>query len=369
MNVKLPSDLHRLAPFIAVAVLALAGLVLVTRGISGGGAGETGANANEVLDKAFTEGPRTGVLDLKAVITAEVAGARQATLGGTYSASGPFAQRTNPAQQDKADLKVSETDGAGKDVNLRMVSTGDRGYVRVAGNWYRLTPQQFKQAFEEETAAGAQSQTVLSDLGFDLQRWIRNPRIVGAAKVDGVDTHQVSGDLDASAMAADLDEQQAGASGGNENFDAFLRDAQKGGKVNVYVGKADGILRKADVTASYTGQLTEQATMRLTFRFDVGVREINRPQKFVAPKSALPGSSLAALDPDLLGSQADDLRVESTKGGSKRKSDPSGGKGATKPAPSGSGAAKRSRQAYINCVQQASDAAALEKCQAFVPRR
>src|SRR5215207_2269284 len=224
MNVKLPSDLHRLAPFIAVAVLALAGLLLVTRGISGGGG--AGANANEVLDKAFTERPRTGVLDVKAAITAEVAGAPGATRGGTYSASGPFEQQADPAQQDKADLKVSETDsGAGKDVNLRMVSTGDRGYVRVAGNWYRLTPQEFEQAFAEETAAGGKSQTIVSDLGFDLQSWIRNPRIVGAAKIDGVDTHQVSGDLDATAMAADFDEQETGAAGGDERFDAFLRDA------------------------------------------------------------------------------------------------------------------------------------------------
>src|SRR5687768_3366663 len=102
MNVKLPSDLPRLAPFIAVAVLALAGLVLVTRGSGGGGAG---ANANEVLGRALVEGPRTAVMNVKAVITAEVAGAPRATRGGTYSATGPVEQSTDPQQQDKANLK------------------------------------------------------------------------------------------------------------------------------------------------------------------------------------------------------------------------------------------------------------------------
>lgn len=369
MNVKLPSDFHRLAPFIAVAVLAVAGLVLVTRGISGGGG--AGANADEVLDKAFSQGPKTAVVDLRARITAEVAGAPQASRAGTYEVSGPVEESTDPAAQDKADVRIRET-GDGKDVNLRMISTGDRGYVRVGSRWYRLTPQQFRRVSEEDAAERPGNRSFVSGLGFDLERWMQQPRVAGSARLDGVDTHRITGDLDAAAMAADFAEQDTAGAGGGAGIDAFMRDAQKGGTVSLYVGKSDGILRKADVTASYTGESNERA-MRLTFRFDLGIRAVNRPQRFVAPKSALPGSRLARLDPALLGSQADDLGLAQGKGTapgtetSPGKDESSGG-GSGRRDGTRSGR-KRSSQAYINCVQQASDAAALQQCQALLPRR
>jgi hypothetical protein len=41
------------------------------------------------------------------------------------------------------------------------------------------------------------------------------------------------------------------------------------------------------------------------------------------------------------------------------------GSGKETPAP----APKRSREAYVRCVEQATDTAALERCQAFLPRR
>jgi hypothetical protein len=42
---------------------------------------------------------------------------------------------------------------------------------------------------------------------------------------------------------------------------------------------------------------------------------------------------------------------------------PGGDTGKERPAP----AKKRSAQAYVTCVEQATDAAALEKCQAYLP--
>ena len=50
-------------------------------------------------------------------------------------------------------------------------------------------------------------------------------------------------------------------------------------------------------------------------------------------------------------------------GGRTGESEDSGSREATRPAP------KRSREAYVRCVEQAADTAALERCQAFLPRR
>ncbi len=53
------------------------------------------------------------------------------------------------------------------------------------------------------------------------------------------------------------------------------------------------------------------------------------------------------------------------KPGTAKSTQPKGG--ATKSEPSGKTAVQPSKQSYVNCVQQATDATALEKCQALVP--
>ena len=59
-------------------------------------------------------------------------------------------------------------------------------------------------------------------------------------------------------------------------------------------------------------------------------------------------------------------KTSPAKPGTSKSSQPKSG--SAKSTPSGSkAAAKPSKQSYINCVQQATDTAALEKCQALVP--
>src|SRR5215212_3286952 len=101
MNLNLPSDLQRLAPFIAVAVLGVAGLLLVARGM-GDGDSSRGADAGAVLESAFATAPRSGVLHLR--LAATVAGAGRATAAPTYSFAGPFTQGEGGQAERDADF-------------------------------------------------------------------------------------------------------------------------------------------------------------------------------------------------------------------------------------------------------------------------
>jgi len=330
---NLPFDLQRLAPFIAVAVLAMAGLFVATRSVGGGG-GSSGTDANVVAQKAFSENPKTAVLTAKALVTVEGAGSRSFI----FAATGPV-EESGPGKIDQADLQIDESAGA-RNTSLRLVSTGDRGYLKAGGRWYELSDRQFKNLFAGRGGSG----TFVSDLGFDVAKWIKNPKIGGGSRVDGVEVQELSGELDSGAMAADIRRLDSGA------LDSVLQNAQPGGRVSVFAGKADGIVRRIEVTGAYTGKNAARATVR----FEVALVAVNEPQKIEAPQSALPAGRIGGIDRKALGSRAEALR---TGGGEKTK-----GNSGTKPKSS-----RRSGQAYVNCVAQAQNGAALEQCQALVP--
>ena len=335
---NLPFDLQRLAPFIAVAVLAMAGLFVVTRGMGDGGGSSSGTDPNVVAQKAFSETPKTAVLTAKALVTVEGAGSRSFV----FAATGPV-EESGPGRIDKADLEINESSGA-RNTSLRLVSTGDRGYLKARGRWYQLSDRQFKNLFAGRGAGG----TFVSDLGFDVAKWIKNPKVAGGSRVDGVEVQELSGELDSGAMAADIRRLDSGA------LDSLLQNAQPGGRISVFAGKADGIVRKIEVTSAYTGKQAARATVR----FEVALVGVNEPQRIEPPKSALPAARIRGIDRKALGSRAQAL---SASAGAKTKAKANSGS-TTKPKSS-----RRSGQAYINCVAQAQNGAALEQCQALVP--
>lgn len=332
---NLPFDLHRLAPVIAVAVLAMVGLFVVTRGM-GGESSSGGTDANVVAQKAFSENPKAAKLTVKVLVTVEGADARSFI----FAATGPV-EESGPGKIDKADLQIDESTGA-RNTSLRLVSTGDRGFMKAGGRWYELSDSQYKNLFAGSAASG----TFVSDLGFDVAKWIKNPKVEGGGRVDGVEVQKLSGELDSSAMAADVKRLDSGA------LDSLLQNAQPGARASVFVGKADGLVRKIEVTGAYTGEKAARATVR----FEVVQVAVSEPQKFQPPESALPASRIRGIDPKVLGSRADALRAG---GGGEPKGNPGT---ATKRKSS-----RRSAEAYVNCVALAQNGPALEQCQALVP--
>lgn len=352
---RLPSDIQRLAPFIAVAVLAVVGLVLVTRSVGPGGSG--GTDAREVVQRAFTTDPGSGVLDLSVSATVEVPG--RAPDASSYSFAGPFTDGKARGKEvtTEGDLRVIET-GDGKNVSLRLVLADGRGFLGYRGRFYELTGAQARSAFG---GADENEKPLLEELGFNVKDWIQEPRYAGTARVDGVGVDRVTGKLDGDRMLADIGElggyigELGGSGEQSPGGTAVLRDAAKEGEVNLFVGKADGIVRKVDVTARITTEVNG-APVRATMRFDVAVREVNKPQDVKPPARALPAGRADEIPASRLGSLADDIKGGGSSGSGR------GSQG------NRAGSGRRSGRSYVNCVQQAQSPAALDKCQALVPK-
>jgi hypothetical protein len=362
---NLPSDLQRLLPFVAVAVLAVAGLFLVVRGVGGGGSGAT-TDAQQLMRAAFEKSPKSGVADMSALITVEMAtkGGERKPQTSRIRLAGPFVEPTSkdPFALGEVDARFSEMDG-GRTHTLRMLSAGERGYMQVSGRWYELNERQARRVFNDEQTG--KHEALLEDDEFNVQGWTQSPKLDGTARVDGVATDRIVGTLDVDTMLADLE------IAASESDKAFWRNATKQGQVELFVGKDDGVLRKAAITGQAAAQGPGGAA-RITIRFDVALRDVNKPQRITAPKGALPVGAINKLSPAAFGSQADEVLGKQTK--SNPGSGSSRGNGRSRQTGGSHGAggrsdSKRSSQAYISCVQAATDAAALERCQAFLPRR
>jgi hypothetical protein len=339
---NLPSDLQRIAPFLAVAVLALAGLFVVTRGLGGEGGGAP--DANVVMQRALTTSPKSGVLNLSTRVALELAtqaGSREPRTE-TVNFSGPFVEPKSESDLGQTDLTVREVRG-GTTTTTRAISTGERGFIQVGESWYELTGPQAKRVFSDEESADNGP-----FLGLDFQKWTTNPRMAGSAQVDGVETHRIVGDLDLQALLAGLDDQTSASA------DAFTGDAAKRGEVELFVGKDDGLLRKVSLRSNLTAE-GGGGSAQVTIRFDAAIREVNKPQQITAPRNANPPGRIDEVPTSRLGGFTDEIRTprRSSAGGSK-----AGGNRQRR---------ERNERAYVNCVSQAQDAGALEQCQRLVP--
>jgi hypothetical protein len=298
------------------------------------------------MQRALTTSPQSGVLNLSTRVSLELAtqGASQEPRTETLSFSGPFVEPKSERDLGQTDLTVREVRGGGT-TTTRAISTGERGFIQVGGSWYELTGPQAKRVFGDEESTD--NSPFLKEAGIDVQKWTTNPRMAGSAQVDGVETHRIVGDLDVQALLADFDETSASA-------DAFTRAAAKQGEVELFVGKADGLLRRVSVRGNLAAQ-GGGATARVTIRSDVAIREVNKPQRITAPQNANQPGRIDEVPTSRLGGFADEIRTPRRSGGGGSKA----GENRQR--------RERSGQAYMNCVSQAQDAAALEQCQRLVP--
>jgi hypothetical protein len=352
---NLPSDLQRLLPFIAVALLAVVGLFLVVRGVGGGGEG--GTSAQKKLHVALTELPKSGKASLGVNVSTDLTrGGDTKTERVVLSTAGSFVDptSTDPHALGENDFTDRRTEN-GETVVTRSISADERGYLQAAGRWYALSRGQARRVFNDEETG--RRTTSLKEAGIDLEAWTQGPELAGTARVDGVEVERITGTLNVDAMLTSLDE----AGDGDGSLQTTFADAQKQGEVEMLVGKDDGVLRKASVRSQVLAQGPGGA-VRLGIRFDIGLREPGKPQKISAPSNVLPVGRIKDVPRSALGEEEDAIYPAGKGSGSG--GNPDGGSKS-----GGRSGSKRSTQAYIGCVQQATDTAALERCQAFLPRR
>ena len=349
---NLPADVQRLLPIIAVVLVALGAAVLVTRGLGGEAAG----SAQQVLDRAIQEEPHSAAVSMRLTFAVKNASTGKGATAVDWIASGDLTD-SSQGNLSNGRIHLAERTANQTPVSLDEVAAGDQGFIRLGGRWYRVSPAQYKRIFRP----GGKT-SLIEALEFDPRKWIRDPKLEGTARVDGVEANHLSGDVDTDAMLTDMDfyKQDPNESASERRLTQFVRSAKKHGNADLYAGKQDGILRKLSVTSRIEPS-GGGAPLRGTLTFAVGFGKVNQPVKVAAPGNALPPARIAQIPRSKLGGEADEVL------------------GPASAPPAASHAPKRHARArphhrtrpttkrYLNCVQAAEDLQALERCQALLP--
>jgi hypothetical protein len=199
--------------------------------------------------------------------------------------------------------------GGGERFRVGAVSLGDRAFVRVGGDVYRVPEQAWSEITGARTKLASQAGTATggSVLGIDPSAWLAGERTVPGGKIDGVPTLKTSGRLDVAAFLKDvakLSTTTGPAIGETPELSRRVRSQIAGAidraTVEYNVGKADGVLRRARVELRFTvpSALRDDAGGLRGGRLAVAVdlTGVNQPQQIAAPARPKSAESLPSQD-------------------------------------------------------------------------
>jgi len=306
--------LHRTPRFL-LAVLAALALALSSCG--GGGSSSDGIaskSATGVLAETF--GPDkpvdSGKVDFRIAFDGKglrgLEGPLKLTLKGPFASSG----RQKLPRFD-FDLVV---DVAGQALTTGAVSTGDSGWLKLAGENFVLGDKSFAQLRtryeQDQQRAATSSNPTFQALGVDPKRWPASPKKAGAETVGGTETVHVTAKVDVPALLEDVDKllgradatgavAAAGAAGkvpskltGEQR--AQIAKSIKSTRLDVYSGKDDGIVRRLTIRVTFDvpADVREAAGGLTTGRLDLDLvmSELNEKQRIAVPRLSRPLSDL-----------------------------------------------------------------------------
>jgi hypothetical protein len=341
----------RTAPILLIVLLAMT----VLTGCGGGSSASSSTDVGQLLKDTFSAGHSIKSGKLALSLRADTQGGTSATKGPiSVTLSGPF-QSQGKGKLPKLELQA-KVDGAGQNITAGVVSTGDKGFVQFQGQAYALSDAifaQFKSGYEQAQAQSSkQSGQSLATLGIDPQRWLKNPRNEGDAKVGDADTVKITGDVDVPKLLDDVNTalQRTKSLGlqGTGSLPQQLTPAQKQQAANaikklsveIYTGKDDKILRRMVLALT---AVSKAQTVNLNV--DLQLTEVNQDQTITPPSGAKPFDQLLGQLGGLTGST-------------------SGSSGSSSSSGSGSAATNsQNLQKYSQCVAKAgSDATKARKC-------
>ncbi len=305
--------MHRTPRFL-LAALAVLALALSSCGSDGGGNGIASKSATGVLAETF--GPdkpvTSGKVDFRLAFDGKglrgLQGPLKLTLKGPFASSG---RRKLP--RFDFDLIV---DVAGQALATGAVSTGDSGWLKLAGENFVLGDKSFAQLRtryeQDQKRAVTSSNPTFQALGVDPKRWLASPEKAGAETVGGAETVHVTSKVDVPALLDDVNKllgradatgavAAAGAAGRvprklTDEQRAQIAKSIKSTRLDVYSGKDDGILRRLTIQVTYDvpADVREAARGLTTGRLDLDLvmSELNERQRIAVPRLSRPLSDL-----------------------------------------------------------------------------
>ncbi len=341
----------------------------------GGGSSDS---PQAVVDEATLKGVESGDIDLALEIG--VKGEKSGHLD--VSLSGPF-QKEGEAELPELDLAATAKGSlGGEDIDFDGGVTllgGNKAYVGYEGTEYEVDPTTYGfvksmlkkqgggQGGEASACAEAAGKLKISD-------FMENLKEGGSADVGGTSTTKVSGDLNASAAldaVSELTEDQAcseqlkaaGPLPSPAELDAAkgtVQDSVKDAHVDLYVGD-DHIVRQLSVQATIEPPAGSGSKGVKSVELDLNLKltGVNEGQTISAPKSSKPLSDLflkLGINPiELLG--AFEGKGAAGLGGLLEGLNSAGGGSSP-----GGGGSSGGQQAYLECLQGAHTATAIQNC-------
>jgi hypothetical protein len=353
-------------------LLALAG----TFAACGGGSDSSNEDPQKVIEEASLEGVKSGELDISIHVKAE------GEEGGEFDVnlSGPFeaGAKTELPQLEMTAEAEGSAQGEEIDFEGKLTLLTDRAFIEYEDTAYEVDPTSFgflKSAFEQAQQKGGSEADVTACQkaaeGIKFSQFADNLEDEGSEDVGGTSTTKVSGDLNVDgaidalikltedpACSSQLEAAGPLPLGELEEARGELSKAIKKSHVEIAVGD-DDIIRKfaAELTIEPPDAKGESVELEL----ELELSGVNEQQSFSKPANAKPLEALfkkLGVNPleflqqaqgEGLGGLLEGLTGESTGGGSS----------------SGSGSEAGSSQAqkeYVQCLQQAQNAAELQKC-------
>lgn len=368
------SRLRILVLFVALVVLAS------TFAACGSGGGSD--DPQSVVDEATLQGIESGNIDL--TLSIDVKGKK----GGHVDAalSGPF-QGESDQELPELDLTAKANGSIGGEKvdfegGLALLG-GNKAYVNYEGTDYEVDPTTFdfvKSLAKQQGAGKEQSSEVTAcqeaASKLNVADFVENLSGSGSADVGGTSTTKVSGDLDAAGAVEALSEltedpackEQLNAAGPLpsaaelDKAKSTVKDSVKAAHVDLYVGD-DHIVRRIAAKATIEppkGSDGEAKSVQIDL--DLTLTGVNEDQTITAPKGTKPLSDLflkLGINPiELLGAFEGGgggaglgSLLEGLSGAGESSSGEGGGSG------SGGG-----RQAYLDCLKEASTPVDLQNC-------
>jgi hypothetical protein len=236
----------------------------------------------------------SGTLSLRLVSTATGEGSSGRPVG--FEMTGPFSFRSGSVPVARLDhTRLMGTSST----RTTFTSTGERAFVTLAGETYELPPEQLDALRNEQSGGRRAGLEALA-----IEDWVREPKVSGGGRVDGVDTTRVTGRVNAGAALTDLVAlaRQLGPEAELEPLEreeARRLDALvKSSEIELLVGRQDRLLRRLRLVIDFGASLPDRVRASLgpyagtRLEVDLGLSGPNRDVTVEAPAGAKPLSRL-----------------------------------------------------------------------------